>query len=68
LQSHPEAAGAVEQSGANHVVAAEGFSFRSTLVRDGVADCAQRATACYIVPDDPEALVLVVNRGARGRR
>jgi hypothetical protein len=68
ILNHPEAARAVERSGASHVVAAEGFSFRGAPVRDGVADCTQRATACFIVPNDPEALVLVVHRGSKARR
>lgn len=63
LMEHPEASGAVRPSGANHVVAARGYTFRGTPIRDGVADCTRRTTACLLVPDDPEAQVLILNRG-----
>ena len=63
LLEEGEAAGATRRAGANHVVPARGYSFRGTPVRDGVADCTQPGTACYLVPDDPKGRVLILSRG-----
>ena len=64
LLRYREVAGAVEVVDEAYVVASKGFSLVGAPEQDGRVDCGQKAAVCFVVPDDPGALIVIVSAGA----
>ena len=64
LLRYREVAGAVEVVDEVYVVASKGFSLVGAPEQDGRVDCGQKTAVCFVVPEDPGALVVIVSAGA----